>query len=323
MKIWGTWLLVLAMATTGSGFSPALREIKNENKWWLSSNGYTKGLARMMPVTKMISTSLSDDIRGGRKTQQNEANTVDGKIFKYNHHLVDTVHNIINFIYPETGTKRDFAKFFVLETIDRVPYFAYLSVLHFQETFGVRDITERMRAHYAETDNKSHHLLIMEELGGNDYLIDRAFAQTMACFYFWYAVVLYAVSKEAAYHLCELIEDHTYNMYDKYLIDYGEILKKLPVPKAATKYYIDDNRSLFSAYCQFDDKDSQGINFFNKLKFENLYDVFETVRNDEKEHWKIMCNLVQHGDVRGIKNQTIFGTKSTNNGNDLLEGATA
>eukprot|EP00965_Chrysotila_dentata_P035267 1172907-Pleurochrysis_carterae.AAC.3 len=34
---------------------------------------------------------------------------------------------------------RDFARFYVLETVARVPYFAYLSVLHLRETFGVRD----------------------------------------------------------------------------------------------------------------------------------------------------------------------------------------
>ena len=40
-----------------------------------------------------------------------------------------TIHSrsrIFSLIYPVRGTERDFARFFVLETVARVPYFAYL-----------------------------------------------------------------------------------------------------------------------------------------------------------------------------------------------------
>lgn len=47
----------------------------------------------------------------------------------------------------------------------RVPYFAYLSVMHLRETFGERGLGDKMRTHYAEADNELHHLLIMESLG--------------------------------------------------------------------------------------------------------------------------------------------------------------
>ena len=55
-------------------------------------------------------------------------------------------------------------------------------VLHCRETLGVRapDLRERMRTHYAESDNELHHLLIMESLGGNAFAADRAIAQTLA-----------------------------------------------------------------------------------------------------------------------------------------------
>ena len=51
----------------------------------------------------------------------------------------------------------------MLETVARVPYFAYLSVLHLRETFGQRttdgtkdgeEMSDRMRTHYAEADNE-------------------------------------------------------------------------------------------------------------------------------------------------------------------------
>ncbi len=55
---------------------------------------------------------------------------MDEGIFKFNKILIDSVYNIICFFYPVTGGKRDFARFYVLETVARVPYFAYLSVMH-------------------------------------------------------------------------------------------------------------------------------------------------------------------------------------------------
>jgi hypothetical protein len=93
------------------------------------------------------------------------ASKMDERIFKFNKFLIDTVYDLICFLYPVKGTERDFARFFVLETVARVPYFAYLSVLHLRETFGERDIGDKMRTHYAEADNELHHLLIMESLG--------------------------------------------------------------------------------------------------------------------------------------------------------------
>jgi Alternative oxidase len=83
---------------------------------------------------------------------------MDGTIFTFNKVLIDTIYELICFIYPVQGTDRDFARFFVLETVARVPYFAYLSVLHLRETFGERGLGDRMRTHYSEADNELHHV---------------------------------------------------------------------------------------------------------------------------------------------------------------------
>ena len=55
----------------------------------------------------------------------------------------------------------------MLETVARVPYFAYLSVLHLRESLGARSaaMTAQMNQHYAEADNELHHLLIVEVCG--------------------------------------------------------------------------------------------------------------------------------------------------------------
>lgn len=83
---------------------------------------------------------------------------MDETIFKFNKTLIDTIYDLICFIYPVKGNDRDFARFFVLETVARVPYFAYLSVLHLRETFGERGLGDRMRTHYSEADNELHHV---------------------------------------------------------------------------------------------------------------------------------------------------------------------
>jgi hypothetical protein len=122
-----------------------------------------------------------------------ERHALDARLFSLNVAIVDTVKGAIDIAYK----KNPYARFFVLETVARVPYFAYLSVMHLKETFGARDdgLVERMRVHYAEADNELHHLLIMESLGGNSSAIDRTVAQTMAFFYYWYVVMVYTLSQ--------------------------------------------------------------------------------------------------------------------------------
>merc|ERR1719393_612723 len=46
-------------------------------------------------------------------------------LFTFNKVLIDAVYDLICFFYPVTGGPRDFARFYVLETVARVPYFAY------------------------------------------------------------------------------------------------------------------------------------------------------------------------------------------------------
>jgi len=248
--------------------------------------------------------NLAEELSSGKK-----AMTMDENIFQFNKILIDSVYNIICFLYPVRGKDRDFARFFVLETVARVPYFAYLSVLHLQETFGERHMDDKMRTHYAEADNELHHLLIMEELGGNSSVIDRTIAQTMAFFYYWYVVAVYAFSQEAAYHLSELIEDHAFNTYNKYLTDHSELLKTKAVPKIAMKYYVEDNPFLFDLFCTVKDTDDDGNFSTRRPQLESLYDVFVNIRDDEKEHWKTLCNLVQYGDMQGVENKMVEGTK--------------
>jgi ubiquinol oxidase len=254
-----------------------------------------------------VSTSLDATTNG---SQEREASTMDEVIFDFNKVVIDTVYDLICLLYPVTGSPRDFARFYVLETVARVPYFAYLSVMHLRETFGERSptLSEKMRTHYAEADNELHHLLIMESLGGNSSFIDRTIAQTMAFGYYWYVVAVYSISEQAAYHLSELIEDHAYETYDKFLKEHAEMLKAKPVPPIAKKYYVDDNPFLFDLFCTVKDVDEEGKFSARRPKLDTLYDVFVNVRDDEREHWKTLCNLVQYNDMQGVPNKQVKGT---------------
>jgi len=259
---------------------------------------------------KEIAMSTTADISSPPDTSGNviskknkvQGREIDETIYSLNKNIIDTVYDLICFLYPVKGTARDYARFYVLETVARVPYFAYLSVMHLRETFGERydSMSEQMRTHYAEADNELHHLLIMESLGGNSNPIDRFLAQTMAFFYYWYVIVIYAWNEPAAYHLSELIEDHAYNTYNGFLRDYGEMLKKEPVPEIAHKYYERDNPFLFDLFCTVKDKNVDGSYSARRPRLNSLYDVFVNIRDDEKEHWKTLCNLVQFDDMNAI-----------------------
>jgi len=86
--------------------------------------------------------------------------------------LVDYIVFLIDLLYED----KPYQRFYVLETIARVPYFSYISCLHYLETIGYNDNIGWLRVHWAEGWNELHHLLIMEELGGNKSWADRFLA---------------------------------------------------------------------------------------------------------------------------------------------------
>ena len=125
---------------------------------------------------------------------------------------------IIDFLYRG----RDFQRFWVLEEIARAPYFAFLSVLHFRESMGLRgpDHIYLMEEHFGQTLNETEHLEHMESRGGNAYWIDRAFAKHLVLIYYWIMVVYYGLFPMSAYDLNEKVEWHAAHTYEEYLTRY-------------------------------------------------------------------------------------------------------
>ena len=204
-----------------------------------------------------------------------------------NERLVTVIKGGIDFFMED----RDFARFYALETVARVPYFAYLSVLHLKETLGWWREPVLLRIHFAEAWNELHHLRIMEALGGNERFADRFLAQHAAFAYFWAVVALYLFAPEYAYNLNGHVERHAFETYDHYLHDHGAWLKTQPVPEVARRYYETGELYLFDSF-------QTGVTGApRRPRLESLYDVFCAVRDDEREHALTMAAFERNLDA--------------------------
>lgn len=192
--------------------------------------------------------------------------------------LVGVLVFVINNLYRH----RPIPRFYVLETVARVPYFAYLSVLHLYETIGFWRRADWLKVHFAESWNELHHLLIMESLGGSQHWIDRFLAQHVALLYYWIIVGLYLISPSSAYHFMELVEGHAYHTYDTFLKEQEVELKAQPAPQVAVNYYRDGDLYMF------DEFQTTAGSMARRPAIDNLYDVFVAIRDDEMEHVKTM-----------------------------------
>jgi ubiquinol oxidase len=200
--------------------------------------------------------------------------------------LVSILVFVINVVYAN----RPYPRYYVLETVARVPYFSYLSVLHLYETLGWWRKVDWLKVHFAESWNELHHLLIMEALGGGDVWLDRFLAKTTALVYYWIIVLVYFVSPKSAYHFMELVEQHAYASYNKFLKANAESLKNQPAPAIACQYYRDGDLYMF------DEFQSTRPAKERRPNMDNLYDVFAAIRDDEMEHVKTMVACQHHQD---------------------------
>ena len=144
-----------------------------------------------------------------------------------NKYVLDITVAILDFLYRG----RDYQRFWVLEEIARAPYFAFLSVLHFRESMGLRGPEHQylMKEHFEQSVNETEHLEYMESRGGNSYFIDRFVAKHLVLIYYWINVVYYGVAPRSAYHLSYEVEIHAATTYAKYLADNGHDDKILEI----------------------------------------------------------------------------------------------
>ena len=136
---------------------------------------------------------------------------------RFNSFILNNTVKVLDFIY----LGRDLQRFWVLEVIARSPYFAFLSVLHFKESLGLKNDTTMflMKEHFYQAINETEHLKEMEKRGGDKYWVDRFFARHLVIIYYWIMVFYYLFSPTNAYDVNIKIEEHAYNTYSKYLKD--------------------------------------------------------------------------------------------------------
>ena len=146
---------------------------------------------------------------------------------KLNQFTLDLTVAILDFLYRG----RDYPRFWVLEEIARAPYFAFLSVLHFRESMGLRgpEHLYLMKQHFEQSVNETEHLEYMESRGGNSYWIDRFVAKHLVLIYYWSNVVYYWVAPRLAYHLSYEVEIHAAETYAKFLALNGHDEKILEI----------------------------------------------------------------------------------------------
>lgn len=192
------------------------------------------------------------------------------------------LYDIGCFALDELFEARPIARFWFLETIARIPYFSYVSMLHLYESLGWWRGNELRKVHNAEEDNEFHHLLIMEALGGNALWTDRFLGYHVAIGYYWALIALYFFSPRAAYGFMALLEAHAVDTYGTFLKENKERLKLLPAPKVAESYYLSADLYLFD---EFQVTRKVGT---RRPPCDNLYDVFKNIMEDEVEHVKTM-----------------------------------
>mmetsp|Transcript_33058 Transcript_33058/g.72811 ORF Transcript_33058/g.72811 Transcript_33058/m.72811 type:complete len:531 (+) Transcript_33058:108-1700(+) len=171
------------------------------------------------------------------------------------------------------------SRFYFLETVARMPYFSYITMIHTYETLGWwRRSAEAKRVHFAEEYNEYHHLLIWESLGGDQEWRVRFFAQHSAIAYFFVLLIVWGMSPSLAYNFSELIEAHAVDTYAEFAEANKDLLMSMEAPPVAKRYYEAADMYVFDEFQTARQKGSR------RPVVNSLYDVVCNIRDDEGEH---------------------------------------
>lgn len=120
-----------------------------------------------------------------------------------------------------------------------------------------------------------------------------------------------------------LVSSHfAFTHQHQFLAIHEDELRALPVPEIARKYYEVDYRNnphLFEAFCAVSKSSGTNseVSSFRRgdrpHELNSLYDVFKNVRDDEREHWMALCNLVQYDDLDAADEANVRSTEARDN----------
>ena len=176
--------------------------------------------------------------------------------------MLMTIYYTICYVLDVVYKNNPIARFWFLETVARMPYFSYVSILQMYEALGWWELDGSLkRKHLHEEENETHHLRIMESLGGSSSWWNRFLARHGAMVYYGVLLVLFMTSPRLAYLSSELLEMHAVDTYMEFYESNERVLKSLPPTKEAMRY---------------------------KSDAWNMYDIFKQIANDELQHAKSM-----------------------------------
>ena len=192
------------------------------------------------------------------------------------------IYHTVCWSLDEIYVGRPIDRFWMLETLARMPYFSYVSVIHLYETLGLWSLDSDLKAlHLYEEANECFHLQIMESIGGGQRWSDQFLARHAAILYFLALILLFLFSPKDAYKSSELLESHAVCTYEQFIEENEVLLKTLPVPPCVYSFYSSPSRIMYDTFIRSDTRIP-----------ENLFDVFQNIRDDENAHQRAMEELI-------------------------------
>ena len=170
-----------------------------------------------------------------------------------------------NIVY---GHQPSYLKFRAVEVIARVPYHSWSSAAFTWLTIFYTDEKNAMKyskiAHFSEhaQENETMHVVVISQLAKGRERAG-AFRHTFipmlfAFFYFWMSYFLYIINTRYSYELNYMFENHAFEQYNEFLEMNANVLKDTKL-------------------------ESEFLTWYGR-QFDNHYDFFVSVRNDEIIH---------------------------------------
>lgn len=220
-----------------------------------------------------------------------------------------------------------FSRFFLLETVARMPYFAYITMLHLYETLGFwRRSADIKRIHFAEEWNEFHHLLIMESLGGDQPYWVRFMAQHSALAYYIALCMLWMMSPSLSYKFSQMLETHAVDTYGQFVDENEAKLKELPPSLVAVEYYtVGLSDPMFGEYQTASVSDPERGVRKPGTDLRSLYDVFVAIKTDEGDHVQTMTSCLDPTVATlspGLESRVLTGMALAAGASTLLDSGT-
>ena len=153
---------------------------------------------------------------------------------------------ILDVWFPEN---RPIQRFWLLETVARMPYFSYNSMLTLYEILGWwRKSSDLRKVHFSGRMERVPTFARHGKSRGDRKWSDRFLGQHAALVYYLGLIIIWLISPKLAYNFSERIETHAVATYAQFTEENRALLESLPAPDVAKAYYEGDDLYLFDEF---------------------------------------------------------------------------